>query len=270
MGGGNKPHHTKPTYENNRLTPQKNTTFHPSSLFGGERLTPQQQHPLPSLFTTNPGGGGSGISSALDLDAKCEQIIAALPPPASLAGVLFGGRFCAWAGWMEGGTDHSLLARLPCFCMGWGEGGREGGRDRPLTAYPPACLPACLAWFACYTHTHTRNPTHPMPPPPSPQTGYRLQVLDFTHTHTITHSPHPPHTHITPPHTHTHTHDNTHPMPPPNTHTLFQNTHPPLQTGYRLQALDFDKDVDAHMAVVTAVSNLRASNYKIPEVSSAD
>lgn len=36
-------------------------------------------------------------------------------------------------------------------------------------------------------------------------------------------------------------------------------------SGYRLQAVDFDKDVDAHMAVVAATSNLRAANYKIPE-----
>ena len=35
--------------------------------------------------------------------------------------------------------------------------------------------------------------------------------------------------------------------------------------GFKLSPVDFDKDIDAHMAAVTATSNLRASNYKIPE-----
>jgi hypothetical protein len=43
---------------------------------------------------------------------------------------------------------------------------------------------------------------------------------------------------------------------------------PSHPSGFRLQALDFDKDVDAHMAVVAAISNLRAANYKIPEARS--
>ena len=32
-----------------------------------------------------------------------------------------------------------------------------------------------------------------------------------------------------------------------------------------LAAVDFDKDVDAHMRVVASAGNLRARNYKIPE-----
>eukprot|EP01038_Epipyxis_sp_PR26KG_P008482 gene8482-11465_t len=34
---------------------------------------------------------------------------------------------------------------------------------------------------------------------------------------------------------------------------------------FKLQSVDFDKDVDNHMRVVAAVSNLRARNYRIPE-----
>lgn len=34
---------------------------------------------------------------------------------------------------------------------------------------------------------------------------------------------------------------------------------------FRVTPIDFDKDVDAHMRVVAAVSNLRARNYAIPE-----
>lgn len=34
--------------------------------------------------------------------------------------------------------------------------------------------------------------------------------------------------------------------------------------GFRLQAIDFDKDIDEHMLFVTACSNLRAMNYSIP------
>ncbi|GAB5034262.1 ubiquitin-activating enzyme e1 1 [Nannochloropsis oceanica] len=40
---------------------------------------------------------------------------------------------------------------------------------------------------------------------------------------------------------------------------------PASLVGFALQPVDFDKDVDAHMMVVTATSNLRAANYKIPE-----
>ena len=36
--------------------------------------------------------------------------------------------------------------------------------------------------------------------------------------------------------------------------------------GFRLHAIDFDKDDDAHVAMVTAASNLRARNYRIAEV----
>lgn len=35
--------------------------------------------------------------------------------------------------------------------------------------------------------------------------------------------------------------------------------------NFRLRAVDFDKDIDAHMLVVAATSNLRARNYRIPE-----
>ena len=34
--------------------------------------------------------------------------------------------------------------------------------------------------------------------------------------------------------------------------------------GFRLQGIDFDKDIDEHMLFVTACSNLRATNYSIP------
>ena len=34
--------------------------------------------------------------------------------------------------------------------------------------------------------------------------------------------------------------------------------------GFRLQAIDFDKDIDEHMLFVTSCSNLRALNYSIP------
>lgn len=34
--------------------------------------------------------------------------------------------------------------------------------------------------------------------------------------------------------------------------------------GFRLQGIEFDKDIDDHMLFVTACSNLRASNYSIP------
>jgi ubiquitin-activating enzyme E1 len=34
---------------------------------------------------------------------------------------------------------------------------------------------------------------------------------------------------------------------------------------YRLETVEFDKDVDSHMRVVCAASNLRARNYRIPE-----
>lgn len=35
--------------------------------------------------------------------------------------------------------------------------------------------------------------------------------------------------------------------------------------GFSIKVIDFDKDIDAHMRVVAAVSNLRARNYRIPE-----
>ncbi len=38
-----------------------------------------------------------------------------------------------------------------------------------------------------------------------------------------------------------------------------------LRGSFAITAVDFDKDVDAHMRVVAAVSNLRARNYRIPE-----
>mmetsp|Transcript_367 Transcript_367/g.668 ORF Transcript_367/g.668 Transcript_367/m.668 type:complete len:1049 (+) Transcript_367:70-3216(+) len=40
---------------------------------------------------------------------------------------------------------------------------------------------------------------------------------------------------------------------------------PPTDRGVQLKAIDFDKDVDAHMLVVAAMGNLRARNYCIPE-----
>lgn len=39
---------------------------------------------------------------------------------------------------------------------------------------------------------------------------------------------------------------------------------PSEQAGFRLNPIDFDKDVDEHMLFVTACSNLRAMNYSIP------
>ena len=39
----------------------------------------------------------------------------------------------------------------------------------------------------------------------------------------------------------------------------------PQVAAYRLNALDFEKDSDAHMRVVAAGSNLRARNYSIKE-----
>jgi ubiquitin-activating enzyme E1 len=35
--------------------------------------------------------------------------------------------------------------------------------------------------------------------------------------------------------------------------------------GLVVKVIDFDKDIDAHMRVVAAASNLRARNYRIPE-----
>merc|ERR1719502_1643653 len=35
--------------------------------------------------------------------------------------------------------------------------------------------------------------------------------------------------------------------------------------GFQMIPVDFDKDVDDHMLFVTACSNLRARNYRIPE-----
>lgn len=32
-----------------------------------------------------------------------------------------------------------------------------------------------------------------------------------------------------------------------------------------MKSINFDKDIDSHMRVVAAVSNLRARNYRIPE-----
>ncbi|KAL4175595.1 hypothetical protein KRP22_000559 [Phytophthora ramorum] len=40
---------------------------------------------------------------------------------------------------------------------------------------------------------------------------------------------------------------------------------PSTLAGYRMQAIEFDKDDDAHMEVIVSVSNLRARSYKIPE-----
>lgn len=54
----------------------------------------------------------------------------------------------------------------------------------------------------------------------------------------------------------------------PNIMSLFPcSSLPPANTlsGFRLKSVDFDKDLDPHMRVVAAVSNLRARNYRIPE-----
>lgn len=42
---------------------------------------------------------------------------------------------------------------------------------------------------------------------------------------------------------------------------------PPVASlsNFTIKSIDFDKDVDSHMRVVAAVSNLRARNYRIPE-----
>lgn len=39
----------------------------------------------------------------------------------------------------------------------------------------------------------------------------------------------------------------------------------PSSLSQLLRAVNFDKDVDSHMAVVAAIGNLRARNYAIPE-----
>lgn len=35
--------------------------------------------------------------------------------------------------------------------------------------------------------------------------------------------------------------------------------------GFVVSAIDFDKDIDSHMRVLAAASNLRARSYRIPE-----
>jgi ubiquitin-activating enzyme E1 len=39
---------------------------------------------------------------------------------------------------------------------------------------------------------------------------------------------------------------------------------PSALAGFKLNPIDFDKDIDDHMLFVTACSNLRAMNYSIP------
>ena len=46
---------------------------------------------------------------------------------------------------------------------------------------------------------------------------------------------------------------------------LIDSLPPPASISQRLRVFEFDKDTDAHMRVVAAVSNLRARNYRIPE-----
>jgi ubiquitin-activating enzyme E1 len=36
--------------------------------------------------------------------------------------------------------------------------------------------------------------------------------------------------------------------------------------GFAMSPMEFEKDDDAHMRVVASIGNLRARNYKIPEV----
>ena len=38
-----------------------------------------------------------------------------------------------------------------------------------------------------------------------------------------------------------------------------------VNVSYRVQVIDFDKDVDSHMRVISARANMRARNYRIPE-----
>ena len=38
-----------------------------------------------------------------------------------------------------------------------------------------------------------------------------------------------------------------------------------VNVAYRVQVIDFDKDIDSHMRVVSACANMRARNYRIPE-----
>ena len=46
---------------------------------------------------------------------------------------------------------------------------------------------------------------------------------------------------------------------------ILQNLPKPAElAGFRLESIDFDKDIDDHMLFVTACSNLRALNYSIP------
>jgi ubiquitin-activating enzyme E1 len=48
-------------------------------------------------------------------------------------------------------------------------------------------------------------------------------------------------------------------------HLIASLPSPASLTSLKLVSLDFDKDLDDHMHVVAAASNLRARNYKIPE-----
>jgi ubiquitin-activating enzyme E1 len=46
----------------------------------------------------------------------------------------------------------------------------------------------------------------------------------------------------------------------------FDQMPPPMNFGFgSVTAIDFDKDIDAHMRVVASTGNLRARNYRIPE-----
>ena len=47
------------------------------------------------------------------------------------------------------------------------------------------------------------------------------------------------------------------------THIYYTCTHT-CKTGYVLTPVEFDKDIDAQMMLVTSASNLRARCYKIP------
>ena len=38
-----------------------------------------------------------------------------------------------------------------------------------------------------------------------------------------------------------------------------------VSAGFRVKVIDFDKDIDSHMRVVSACANMRARNYRIPE-----
>lgn len=47
---------------------------------------------------------------------------------------------------------------------------------------------------------------------------------------------------------------------------IYRSLPTPDQFKLTVKAIEFDKDVDVHMRVISSCANLRARNYKIPEV----